>query len=466
MRLFNRYYSGYHLLLPLVDLILAVVIAAVARFAADFAEVRPAVNWSAYLLQGGIVGFLVIIVFYYADLYSIDSTLPEKEWGLRLVSGFGVTCLIIGGLSQVIRRPDLRDISLTTMLLIGIGLFAWRVEFTAILKKRRICGKVLIVGTQAIGKIVAEELYHRKHLAMEVVGFIGHQAGQVVLSYGNPTRISLPVFPRHSTIRVVESSGVDRILVEGPESCADFPAQDLVMLRLRGIPIEDCHRFYERVMGKIPITDLQPGWIVLSEGFRRNRWISSSKRAVDVVVSILGLILSAPITLLAAIAIKLDSKGPAIYSQERVGQYERPFMLYKFRSMSNDAETGTGPVWAAKSDPRITRVGKILRKLRIDEIPQMINVLKGEMSFVGPRPERPFFVSKLKEKIHYYHLRFSVKPGLTGWAQICYPYGDSEEDAIEKLHYDLYYMKNISALFDVQIIFETLKTVLLGHGSR
>jgi len=466
MRLFNRYYSGHHLLLPLVDLILAVVIAAVARFLADFAEIRPAVNWSAYLFQGGIVGFLVIIVFYFADLYSIDSTLPEKEWGLRLVSGFGVSCLILGGLSQVIRRPDLRDISLTTMLLIGVGLFAWRVEFTSILKKRRICGKVLIVGTQAIGKIVAEELYHRKHLAMEVVGFIGHQAGQVVLSYGNPTRISLPVFPRHATIRVVESNGVNRILVEGPESCADFPAQDLVMLRLRGIPIEDCHRFYERVMGKIPITDLQPGWIVLSDGFRRNRWISSSKRAVDVVVSIVGLILSAPIVLLAAIAIKLDSKGPAIYLQERVGQYERPFMLYKFRSMLNDAETETGPVWATKSDPRITRVGKILRKLRIDEIPQMVNVLKGEMSFVGPRPERPFFVSKHKQKIHYYHLRFSVKPGLTGWAQICYPYGDSEEAAIEKLHYDLYYMKNISALFDLQIIVETLKTVLLRRGAQ
>ncbi len=466
MRLFNRYYSGYHLLLPLVDLILAVVIAAVVRFVADFIEVRPAVNWSAYLLQGGIVGFLVIIVFYYSDLYSIDSTLPEREWALRLVSGFGVTCLILGGLSQVIRRPDLRDISLTTMLLIGVGLFAWRVEFTNILKKRKICGKVLIVGTQSIGKIVAEELHRRKHLAMEVVGFIGHQAGQVVLSYGNPTRISLPVFPRHSTIRVVESNGVNRILVEGPESCADFPAQDLVMLRFRGIPIEDCHRFYERVMGKIPTTDLQASWLVLSEGFRRNRWISFTKRAVDVLVSIVGLILSAPIVLLTALAIKLDSRGSVIYCQERVGQYERPFMLYKFRSMFSDAETGTGPVWASKSDLRVTRVGRVLRKLRIDEIPQMVNVLKGEMSFVGPRPERPFFVAKLKEKSNYYHLRFSLKPGLTGWAQICYPYGDSEEDAIEKLHYDLYYMKNISALFDLQIIFETLKTVLLRHGSR
>ena len=466
MRLINRYFSRFHLLLPLVDLTIAVLIAGISWWIVDFRDIRAGVYWTRYLLQGGFVGILVVIIFYYSDLYSIDSTLPGREWSLRLVTAFGIACLILGTVSHFIPRPGLRDISLTTMLLIGLGLFAWHIEFTRLLKKRGICGKILIVGTQTIGKILAEELYRWKHLGMEVVGFIAPQPGRIVLSYGNPTRVSLPVYPRHATIQVVETNGVNRILVEGPESCADFPAQDLVMLRMRGTPIEDCHRFYERVMGKIPITDLQPGWLVLSEGFRRNRWILSSKRTVDIVVSIVGLILSAPITLLAAIAIKLDSKGPIIYSQERVGQYERPFNLYKFRSMCNDAENGSGPVWAAKSDSRVTRVGKILRKLRIDEIPQMVNVLKGEMSFVGPRPERPFFISKLKEKIHYYHLRFSVKPGLTGWAQICYRYGDSEEDAIEKLHYDLYYLKNISALFDLQIIFETLKTVLLRRGAQ
>jgi sugar transferase (PEP-CTERM system associated) len=466
MRLFNRYFSGYHLVLPLVDLVLAVLIAGVGRLLVDFAEIPPSVHWSIYLFQGAVVGVIVVTVFYYSDLYSIDSTLPGKEWMLRLVSGFGVTCLILGIFSYFVPRPALRDISLTTMLMIGAGLLVWRIEFTGLLKKRRIFGKVLIVGTQTIGKTVAEELHRLKHLGMQVVGFIAPQAGQVVLSYGNPTRVRLPVFARHSTIEVVESKGVNRILVEGPESCADFPAQDLVMLRLRGIPIEDCHAFYERVMGKIPITDLQPGWIVLSVGFRRGRWIFHTKRAIDLVISIVGLILSAPIALLAVIAIKLDSRGPVIYSQERVGENERVFKLYKFRSMSNDAENGSGPVWALANDPRVTRVGKLLRKLRIDEIPQMINVLKGEMSFVGPRPERPFFVSKFKEKIQYYHLRFSVKPGITGWAQISYAYADSEESAIEKLQYDLYYVKNISPLFDLQIIFETLKTVLLRRGAQ
>jgi exopolysaccharide biosynthesis polyprenyl glycosylphosphotransferase len=191
-----------------------------------------------------------------------------------------------------------------------------------------------------------------------------------------------------------------------------------------------------------------------------------TKRVIDIVVSATGLVLSAPLALLTSIAIKLDSRGPVLYRQERVGQYERPFVLYKFRSMLADAEAETGPVWATVNDPRVTRVGKIIRTLRIDEIPQMVNVLKGEMSFVGPRPERAYFVDQLKEKIPYYSLRFSVKPGITGWAQILHEYADSEEDAIEKLQYDLYYVKNVSPIFDLQIIIETFKVILFGRGAQ
>jgi exopolysaccharide biosynthesis polyprenyl glycosylphosphotransferase len=191
-----------------------------------------------------------------------------------------------------------------------------------------------------------------------------------------------------------------------------------------------------------------------------------TKRLIDLGVSAIGLLVSAPISLLTAVAIKLDSPGPILYRQERLGQNEEPFTIYKFRSMLEEAEADVGPVWAVEDDPRITRVGKIIRKLRIDEIPQMINVLKGQMSLVGPRPERPFFVQTLNKKIPYYSLRHSIKPGITGWAQICYTYGDSEKDAIEKLQYDLYYIKNMSALFDLQIIFESLKVILLGRGAR
>jgi exopolysaccharide biosynthesis polyprenyl glycosylphosphotransferase len=219
-------------------------------------------------------------------------------------------------------------------------------------------------------------------------------------------------------------------------------------------------------VSKIAVVDLSPEWIVRCKGFRRDRLIMLIKRTIDLGVSAIGLLVSAPISMLTAVAIKLDSPGPILYRQERLGRNEEPFTIYKFRSMLEEAEADVGPVWAVKDDPRITRVGKIIRKLRIDEIPQMINVLKGQMSLVGPRPERPFFVQTLNKQIPYYSLRHSIKPGITGWAQICYMYGDSEKDAIEKLQYDLYYIKNMSALFDLQIIFESLKVILLGRGAR
>jgi len=267
-------------------------------------------------------------------------------------------------------------------------------------------------------------------------------------------------------VDLFQEKKINRILLAGVEGYDNILGRDLVTLRTRGIAIEDCHSFYERLVSKIAIADLSPEWIVRCKGFRRDRLIMLTKRVIDLVVSAVGLLVTVPITVLTAVAIKLDSPGPIFYRQERIGQNDEPFTIYKFRSMSQGAEAKVGPVWAAQDDPRITQVGKIIRKLRIDEIPQMINVLKGQMSLVGPRPERPFFVQTLNKKIPYYSLRHSIKPGITGWAQISYSYGDSEKDAIEKLQYDLYYMKNMSALFDLQIIFESLKVVLLGSGAR
>jgi sugar transferase (PEP-CTERM system associated) len=299
-----------------------------------------------------------------------------------------------------------------------------------------------------------------------VIGFVGESAGQLNLSYGNPTRVSLPVYQPSSLMDLFQEKKVNRILLAGVEGYYDTLGRELVTLRTRGIAIEDCHSFYERLVSKIAIADLSPEWIVRCKGFRRDRVIMFTKRVIDLVVSAAGLVATAPITVLTAVAIKLESPGPVLYRQERIGQNDEPFTIYKFRSMSQSAEDNVGPVWATQDDPRVTRVGKIIRKLRIDEIPQMINVLKGDMSLVGPRPERSFFVRTLTKRIPYYSLRHSIKPGITGWAQISYPYGDSEEDAIEKLQYDLYYMKNMSPLFDLQIMFESLKVILLGRGAR
>jgi sugar transferase (PEP-CTERM system associated) len=464
MRVFNRYFSAYDVALILGDFVITFGTALVARWALLRTDTSSSAQW-LWTLHGFAVASVVVISFYYSDLYAVDQTLSVRELLLRFLGGLGVACIFIGVISYPI--PDFgKGIYLSEMAIMGLLLGLWRVGFLRIISIARMHARVLVVGLQAIGKIVAEELYRQQKLGMEVIGFIDRSPGEVTLSYGNPKKKVLPVLPFRSLSSFIEQKGINRILLAGAEGCPDAVVRDLVTLRAKGIPIEDCHSFYERLVSKIPITDLTPEWIVLCKGFRRDRLVMVTKRMLDQGVSLVGLILSAPLCLLVAATIKLESRGPIFYRQERVGQDEKTFTLYKFRSMAEGAEASMGPVWAAKNDPRVTRIGKIIRKLRIDEIPQMYNVLKGEMSFVGPRPERPFFVKGLKKTIPYYYLRHSVKPGITGWAQISYPYGDSDEGAIEKLQYDLYYIKNMTPFFDLQIIFESFKVILLGTGAR
>ena len=467
MRLFNRYYSRYDLALPVGDVAITLMAVLVAHLlAVDVVRPTDASDWHQLTVLAIWVTSSVLVSFYYADLYEIDQALSQRELGLRFVNGFGITCLLVAALSYPSPQPGLRKVFLIQIVLMGIGLFAWRVAFSKVIKLRKIRGTIAIIGMQKVGTLVAEELFRKKHLGLQVAYFVGPERGEVTLSYGNPRKITIPVVSPELTLPLVKGEGVSRILIAGPERGQRFPAHDLVTLRLSGIPVEECHTFYERLMSKIFITDLRPSWILLSAGFQRTAWIMFTKRALDIIVSGLGLALAAPVAAITALAIKLDSPGPVLYCQERVGANESPFVLYKFRSMRCDAETTTGPQWATKDDPRVTRVGRIIRKLRIDEVPQLINVLKGEMSLVGPRPERPFFVSQLKEQIPYYELRFTVKPGITGWAQISYGYGDDETDAVEKLQYDLYYTKYMSPMFDLQILFETIKVVLLGRGAQ
>jgi sugar transferase (PEP-CTERM system associated) len=465
MRLFNRYFSIYDLILVLGDLTVTFLATVMIHAAVFFFEIPQHPAWAIWFLQAVALTVIVVVSFYYSDLYAIDQTLSIRELLLRFMSGIGLACIVMGMISYPIPRFG-KTIYASQMAVVVLSLCAWRVGFMRVIEKARIHARVLVVGLETIGKLVAEELLRQKKLGMEVVGFVGHSDGQLTLSYGNPVRVSLPVYGTSSLITLFEQKKVDRILLASAEGCPVALGRELVELRARGIAIEDCHSFYERLVSKIAIADLAPQWIVRSKGFRRDRLIMFTKRLVDVLVAAIGLLVSAPITVLTALAIKLDSPGTILYRQERMGRNDQIFTIYKFRSMLEGAEVDAGPVWAAKDDPRVTRVGKVIRKLRIDEIPQMINVLKGQMSLVGPRPERPFFVHTLNEKIPYYSLRHSIKPGITGWAQICYPYGDSEQDAVEKLQYDLYYIKNMSVLFDLQILFESLKVVLLGRGAR
>ena len=465
MRFLNRYYTAYDLLLVWGDFLLVLAVSLVTRQVLTWTGTSPDDSLYLSVLHGLAMAVIVVISFYYSDLYAIDQTLSVHELLHRFTAGLGTACIVIGIISYPIPNFG-KSIYVNEMLAMGISLALWRFGFMGVIKQASIRAKVLIVGTRAIGRMVAEELYLKRKLGMEVIGFVSESAGQVALSYGNPKKVEIPIFAPPSLSGLVASSRVNRILLAGADLSPHSYFKELVSVRAMGVPVEDCHSFYERLTSKIAITDLPPEWIALSKGFRRDRMILAAKRIIDVFVSFFGLMLSAPVVLLTAIAIKLESPGPLFYRQERVGQNERHFTLFKFRSMTNDAEAQLGPVWAAENDPRVTRVGAIIRKLRIDEIPQMINVLKGEMSFVGPRPERPYFVDRLKENIPYYDLRHSVKPGITGWAQICYRYGDSEQDAVEKLQYDLYYIKHMSVSLDAYIFFHTLKTMVLSRGAQ
>ena len=256
------------------------------------------------------------------------------------------------------------------------------------------------------------------------------------------------------------------LLVIAPsERRGGLPLQQMMRCKLNGVEVVDAPTFYEMAQGKLMLEEMTPSWIIFSTGFRRTTLINIYKRCLDVLLSLFGLLLSAPLFPVVALAIRLESHGPTFFRQVRVGSGEQPFVIYKFRSMCQDAERD-GAVWAVKNDARVTRVGRFLRNSRIDEIPQLYNVLRGDMSFIGPRPERPEFVETLKKDIYYYSKRHTIKPGLTGWAQVRYPYGATVEDAIEKLRYDLYYIKNLSVFLDTQIFFETVKVVLFGRGGR
>jgi sugar transferase (PEP-CTERM system associated) len=258
---------------------------------------------------------------------------------------------------------------------------------------------------------------------------------------------------------------IDRVIVALDERRGSLPLDQLLQCRLKGIHVDDGISFRESLSGKLSVENLHPSTIIFSNGFRGVVIYKGIKRGVDLLASLLGLLLFLPLGLIIALAIKLDSRGPVFYRQERVGQDGRTFNMIKYRSMTVDAEKD-GPVWAVVNDQRVTRVGRWIRKLRLDEIAQLINVIKGEMSIVGPRPERPYFVKKLEKEVPFYTHRHAVKPGITGWAQILYPYGATREQSQEKLKYDLYYIKHMSPIMDLRIISETAKIVLLGRGSR
>jgi len=354
-----------------------------------------------------------------------------------------------------------RDIFLTSFIIIGVSSLAIRLLYQKILTIKHIDKNILIIGCGALAGEITQEIEKKKDIGYNVVGFITNDPERIGKKLFNKPILGDP----SQIMDIVDEKKVDQIIVALDERRGGFPLMQLLECKVQGLIIKPGVEFYERLTGRLKIKHLVPSTMIFSKGFKKSTLQLALKRFTELIMSVCGLIILAPLMLLIALLIKLESKGPVFYRQERVGEYGKSFELIKFRSMYTDAEAN-GPVWAKENDSRVTRVGKWLRKLRLDEIPQMINVIKGNMSFVGPRPERPHFVNILRREIPFYDQRLSVKPGITGWAQIMYVYAGSKEETLEKMTYDLFYIKNMSLFLDFYIIYKTIMVVFFGKGAR
>lgn len=412
-------------------------------------------------LKAGLATVFCLAAFYLFDLYDFVVMHDRRELVLRLVQALGLAWIALALAFYAFPQLMLgRGISLIALPLALSLMVGWRVSIHWLLGHPDFGEKILIVGSGSLAVEVAREMLERPDAGYRIAGFVGTDPELLGKSLINPRVIGLT----SELDDVVRREGIDRIIVAMGERRGQLPTNELLQLSLAGtVNIEEGASFYERVTGRVSLNMIRPSWLIFSSRGRQARISGIVRNLVHRLVAFAGALLSLPIAMVTAILIKLDSRGPVLYRQERVGKNGGLFTVMKFRSMRTDAEKA-GPVWASLDDDRTTRVGKIIRKLRIDEIPQFWNILRGDMDFVGPRPERPHFVSQLAEEIPYYEQRHLIAPGLTGWAQIKYPYGASIEDARQKLQYDLYYIKNQSLMLDAIILFETVKIIMFGRG--
>jgi len=416
------------------------------------------------LWRASLIASVLQVCLHYCDLYDLRTLKDRRDLLTGLIRALGAASVVLALIYYWL--PTLiigRGVFVIASLMI-VGLVAgWRLAFEWLSLRVAPVERLLIVGTNSAAVALARELYDRRQeLGVELVGFVDPDPARIGAPVLNPGVIgAVAQIPQ-----IVRTHKVDRVVVSLVDARGKLAMDRLLDMKLNdGVHFDHLASVYERYTGKIAVENLRPSWLIFSEGFRKSRVLAANKRLADVVLATVGLIAGLPLMLLAAGAIRLTSSGPVFYHQQRVGKDGRVFTIHKFRSMRADAETGTGAVWSRLGDPRVTPVGRILRRTRLDELPQLWNVLVGDMSCVGPRPERPEFVAELTREIPFYGQRHAVRPGLTGWAQVRHTYGASVEDALQKLQYDLYYIKHMSMPFDVFIVLETIKTVLVRSGS-
>ena len=413
-----------------------------------------------------LITVIVQACLYYNDLYDFEIAISIKEVIIRLIQALGVASIALAFIYFLFPVTIIdQKVFILGILFLLVFVIGWRIFYIWVLNNGILNESIVILGSSPLALDIVKQIHNNIDCGYEVALLIPDSDKETVENNAVYGKIAIDCTKENFCRNVIET-GAKKVVVALKEKRGSFPIKELLNCRTEGLEILEGSTFHEMLTGKLLVTKINPSWLIFSEGFKKSKIRTIIKRLEDIIISTTMLILLSPLLLITSILIKFDSKGPVLFVQDRVGQNQKEYMVHKFRSMVENAEKETGPVWAQTNDGRITRVGRVIRKCRIDELPQLWDVFTGKMSMVGPRPERKYFTDDLENKIPYYTERFKVKPGITGWAQVSYNYGATVEDAIEKLNYDLFYIKNLSITLDLVIIIRTVKTVLFGRGAR
>ncbi len=456
--IFKRYYSARDVAFFLGEsvIVLASMLIALLLFSPE--NFQP--NWPLWLSQSLFFMLTLQLCLYFFDLYDFSKKRAAADDIMRFAQAFGLCWVILAlfyyllPVILIVSEVFWNGCAITLLILI-----LYRFLYYSIIHKGVFSENIVIIGTGKLASDIILEIEQRYNATQHIVAFVGAEEPK-----HNP--YDRPVVKKIDDLKaIIKPENIDCIVVAPDDRRGHTPVQELLNYKLAGIDIKGGADFYERMTGRILVERIDPSFLIFSDGSSLSKFQRMVKRTLDLALAAILSVLSLPIMCITAIIIALESPGPIFYKQERLGYNAVPFTLIKFRSMRQDAEKD-GAAWAQKNDTRTTRFGRFIRKVRIDELPQLWNVLRGNMSMVGPRPERKVFVDELVKDVPFYNVRHSVKPGVTGWAQVCYPYGASKEDALRKLEFDLYYIKNISIALDVLVVFYTVKTVLFGKGGQ
>ncbi len=456
IRLFHVYYPIRTLILLLGEALIVWTSFLVAAVVGLRQDTYLVLNYEGGYIKLCVFTAVVLLCSHWFDLYDTARLNSKGELYFRLFMLLGVLAFVTAGISYI--HPTFLlggNSSVLGLLILTLALLGWRLGYGWLVQLPMLVERVYVLGTSERAQRLVQGLRQNPENGVEIASWTGKLEGEV-------TRESVA----EHLVEVVKKQKVHRVIVAMADRRGTIPMQELLELRMQGVKIEEATTWLERISGKIELENLNPSWLVFNEGFRRTALFIGCRRLFSLTISLIGLILAGPLIPFIMLAVRLDSEGPVFYTQTRMGKGGRLFKVVKFRTMRHDAEAASGPQWAGDNDPRVTRVGRFLRTSRLDEIPQLWCVLKGDMAFVGPRPERPEFIEMLSKEIPYYGVRHMVRPGVTGWAQIKYKYGSTIEDAREKLQYDLFYIKNASLGLDLLIMFQTVKTVLLRRGAQ